>query len=174
MLPASALATVCLFFFLFHCLFLSLCFYFFLSCITSLLKFVHPFHPSTTGGPDSPPHRVPFGENWYCPVAAAAHGSSRRCHHQWLHSPPHFSQGGPSRDCCRAARSRSLTLTGHKGEKRIKQFCTKTENYLMKQRDIRLLYRLTNIQWNMNSLNMPVWNKHFPFPLHRKDSLHYM
>lgn len=93
-------------------------------CVSSffspiLLKFVQPFHPSTTGGPDSPPHCIPFGKNWYCPVAAAAHGSSRCSHHQRLHPPPHFSQGGPGRDCCRAAGGWSLTFTGHEGEQRI-------------------------------------------------------
>lgn len=51
---------------------------------------VQPFHLSTSGGPDTPSYRLSFGENRYCPVTAAAHGSSRRCHHQWLHPPPHF------------------------------------------------------------------------------------
>lgn len=75
-----------------------------------------PSRPSTPGGPDSPPHFVPFGENRYCPAAAAAHGSPGRFHHQRLHPPPHLSQGGPGRDRRRAAGGRSLTLAGHKGE----------------------------------------------------------
>lgn len=93
----------------------SLCFSFF---YFTLLKCEQTFHPSNTGGPDSSAYCITLGKNWYCPVAAAAHGPSRCSHHKRLHPPPHFSQGGPVRDCCSAAGGWSLTFTGHEGEQK--------------------------------------------------------
>lgn len=105
-------------FFSFHSLYLFTLFSFFLCVFHLNLNMFYCFYPSIVGGPDSSPHCFSSGENRYCPVAAAAHGPPRCCYHQWLHSPSHFSQGGPGGDSCRATGSWSLTFYGHKGEQR--------------------------------------------------------
>lgn len=140
-----------------------LCVYLFLKQLP--LPVSMPFYPSYTGEPDSPPHIVPFGENWHCPASAAAHGSSRCCHHQRLHSPPYFSQGRSRGDGCRASGGRSLTLTGHKGEQGIERDALRQQKYL-------------NQDSYISSLTSTVWTcrlkTKFPFSLNRKDSLRYM
>lgn len=69
----------------------------------------------SAGGPDSPPHRLASGQNGDCAAAAAAHGSSRRCHHQRLHPPAHLCQGGAGGDGVGSPGGRSFTLTCHEG-----------------------------------------------------------
>lgn len=69
-----------------------------------------------SGGPDSPSHCVPSGENRDCAAAATTHGSSWCRHIQWLHPPPHIRQGGAGGDGVGPAGGRSFALTGHKGK----------------------------------------------------------
>lgn len=73
-------------------------------------------HTTAPGGPDPPPHCLPFRENWHRPAVAAAHGSPRRRHHQRLHAPSHLSQGRPGWDRCRPPGSWSVALVGDKGK----------------------------------------------------------
>lgn len=87
----------------------------------SLLTFLH-FYPWNPGGPDPPPHCIPFRKNRYRPAIAAAHGPSRCCYHQRLHPPPHLSQGGSGRDRRRPPGGWSIAFTSHEG---MQMMCSK-------------------------------------------------
>lgn len=69
-----------------------------------------------SGGPDSPPHSVPLGEDGDRAAAAAAHGPPRRRHHQRLHPAAYLCPGGAGGDLLGAAGGWGFTLTGHQGE----------------------------------------------------------
>lgn len=117
-----------------------------------------------TGGPDPPPHCLPFRENWHRPAVAAAHGSPRRCHHQRLHAPAHLSQGRPGRDHRRPAGGWSVALDGHKGKR------TSTCSGMKSRSVIKNTFCYKDIVSLLSS-----WTNMFSvFPFCRKDSLHYM
>lgn len=88
----------------------------FMFFILMILTNVHLHHTTATGGPDSPPHCLPFRENWHRPAVAAAYGSPRCRHHQRLHAPPHLSQGRPGWDRCCPTGGWSVALAGYKGK----------------------------------------------------------
>lgn len=91
------------------------------SCLCFVFFYFHDTHICTPltpsqGGPDPPPHCLPFRQNRHRPAVAAAHGPPRRRHHQRLHAPSHLSQGRPGWDRCRPTGSWGLALDGYEGK----------------------------------------------------------